>query len=282
MDLQYNMLKETSPLGKTVPYHSSYNRDLLFPIPRQLQRDKCGIPNALPFKGWDIWNGFEIAWLNSKGKPMLGVAEFYVPCTSSNLVESKSFKLYLNSFHQTTFESLEKVKETLVQDLSEVTESPVEVRLAPLTNTPLSHISCFEGLCLDDLDIECNIYKIHPDFLTTCVTAHGSEIIEEIVYSNLMKSNCPMTNQPDWASIQIHYVGKKINHAGLLKYIVSFRDQQEFHEQCIEHAFMDIMSRCAPKKLTVYARYTRRGGLDINPYRSTEDTFPKNIRLLRQ
>jgi 7-cyano-7-deazaguanine reductase len=277
MDLQYNILKESSPLGKTIPYHSSYNRDLLFPIPRQLQRDKRGIPYPLPFKGWDIWNGFEIAWLNPKGKPMLGVAEFYVPCTSTNLVESKSLKLYLNSFHETIFESLEKVRETLVRDLSEAIEGAIEVRLAPLAETPLNYVSNFSGQCLDDLDIECSIYQVHPDFLTT----HSAHT-EETVYSNLMKSNCPMTNQPDWASIQIHYVGKQIDHTGLLKYIISFRDQQEFHEQCVEHAFMDIMSRCAPKKLTIYARYTRRGGLDINPYRSTEDTFPKNIRLLRQ
>lgn len=270
-------LEHASPLGKNIPYCNQYDPNLLFRIPRAANRNALQIPTPLPFKGVDLWNGFEMAWLNPKGKPMVGIAAFSFPCTSPNHMESKSFKLYLHSFNQTTFESPQAVIDTLVRDLSNAAEAPVDVKLTLLENMSPAQLSHFDGICLDTLDITCNVYNTQPDFLTT---KEGH--IEETVYSNLLKSNCRVTGQPDWASIQIQYAGKPIDHAGLLKYIVSFRNQLEFHEQCVEHIFMDIMQRCHPRKLTVYARYTRRGGLDINPYRSTEDTFPDNIQLLRQ
>lgn len=265
-----------APLGKASSYIATYQRDLLYKIPRQLKRDEIGISTTLPFQGNDIWNAFELSWLNSKGKPVVALAEFIVPCESPYLVESKSFKLYLNSFNNTSFDSSETVLKTLRADLSETVGAGIDVKLFPLhqaAQTPQS----FSGLLLDDLDILCDTYHTQPLYLET-----ENEWVTETLYSDLLKSNCLVTGQPDWGSIQIIYTGKKINHAGLLKYIVSFRNHDEFHEQCVERIFSDIMHRCTPEKLAVYARYTRRGGLDINPYRANYNWDAANIKLHRQ
>jgi 7-cyano-7-deazaguanine reductase len=268
----------TAPLGKKSAYQNVYDRSLLFPVPRKLKRDEIGIIDKLPFRGFDIWNGFELSWLNSKGKPIVAVAEFIIPCESPNLIESKSFKLYLNSFNNSRFESFEQVRSIMTEDLSACAGAPIMVRLFSITEA--SHtIGKPDGLCLDDLDIECTKYMPDSGYLKT-----EDQWAEETLYTHLLKSNCLVTGQPDWGTIQISYSGKKINSEGLLQYIVSLRDHNEFHEQCVERIFLDIQKICQPQSLTVYARYTRRGGLDINPYRTTQENLkaPPNLRLVRQ
>ncbi len=267
-----------SPLGKETTYATEYQRDLLFPIPRKTKRDEIQVPELLPFYGVDIWNAYEISWLNNKGKPIVAIGEFILPCTSPNIVESKSIKLYLNSFTNTRFESVTAVRDIIQQDLSDYVGAPVQVNIIPLSEFSQSEIKNFSGTCIDELDVQCDEYMVNPAFLTT-----EEEIVSEVLYSDLLKSNCLVTGQPDWGSVQIQYTGKKIQHAGLLKYIVSFRNHIEFHEQCVERIFMDIMRACQPQKLTVHACYTRRGGLDINPFRSTENIFPvETTRQSRQ
>lgn len=271
------MLLKNAPLGKISTYVSHYQPDLLFPIPRQRNRDAIGIHDALPFQGYDFWNAFELSWLNAKGKPIVAAAEFMIPCESTNLIESKSFKLYLNSFNNTVFDTLTAVEQVLVRDLSAAAGATVSVKLVPLSHAT-QMLSQFSGISLDELDIECDTYTIQPEYLTT-----ETGVITETLHSDLLKSNCLVTGQPDWGSVQIIYTGNKINHAGLLKYIVSFRNVNEFGEQCVERIFKDIMQYCQPEKLFVYARYTRRGGLDINPYRANYSVMDiDNVRLFRQ
>ncbi len=262
-----------SPLGKKTIYTNHYQRDLLFPISRKGKRDEIQVPQILPFKGVDIWNAFELSWLNAKGKPIVALGEFIVPCESPNVVESKSIKLYLVSFTNTKWDSTEIVRQTIQKDLSDFAGAPVKVKITLIEDFSENTLTSFNGICLDELDIECDEYLVNPTFLQT----DGENIVSEILYSNLLKSNCLVTNQPDWGSVQICYTGKKINHEGLLKYLVSLRNHNEFHEQCIERIFMNILQRCQPQKLTVYGRYTRRGGLDINPFRSTEDEMPSDV-----
>lgn len=268
-----------SPLGKTSSYIDKYNPDLLFPIPRIGKRNEINVPKNLPFNGVDIWNCFEISWLNTKGKPQVALAQVYIPCESPNIIESKSFKLYLNSFNNYRFGSLQIVENTMTKNLSAAAGSKVKVILENIKNFNGYAISQFHGTCLDDLDISCDTYTTKPEYLTV----DSTEIVCEELYSDLLKSNCLVTGQPDWGSVKISYTGHKINHENLLKYLVSFRNHNEFHEQCVERIFMDITNFCHPKSLTVEARYTRRGGLDINPFRTTELNYkPANIRLCRQ
>lgn len=267
-----------SPLGKEATYISHYNRDLLFPIPRKSKRDEIHVPANLPFKGVDIWNAYELSWLNPKGKPVVALGEFILPCESPNIIESKSLKLYLNSFTNTLFSSVAEVAQRIQQDLSDYAGAKVTVKITSIAEFSAMQIQSFRGICLDDLDITCNEYHVTPSFLTT-----EKNNVTETVYSNLLKSNCLVTGQPDWGSVQIHYTGNQIQHAGLLQYLVSFRNHNEFHEQCVERIFMDILQYCQPQQLTVHACYTRRGGLDINPFRSTERVFPEETgRQVRQ
>lgn len=266
-----------APLGKKSTYISQYQPDLLFPIERKIKRADIGIHGALPFQGADVWNGFELSWLNAKGKPVVAAAEFIIPANSSHLIESKSFKLYLNSFNNSSFDSFAAVEALLFKDLSTAARAPIAVKLFPLIETPNHMIAHLSGTCLDNQDIRCDTYNITPDYLQT-----ESEMVTETIYSDLLKSNCLVTGQPDWGSVQITYTGKKIDHAGLLKYIVSFRNHDEFGEHCVERIFMDITKHCQPEKLLVYARYTRRGGLDINPYRANYAVNLENERLVRQ
>ena len=269
-----------SPLGKSTEYRAEYAPELLFPIPRRAKRDELGLDEAaLPFAGEDLWNAYEISWLNQRGKPLVAVGQFRVPADSPNLIESKSFKLYLNSFNQTRFENADAVSALLRQDLSAAAGKPVAVSLQPLDQIPTAVIGVPEGICLDDLDIDCERYQPVPEELR-CV---GEAIVEETLYSHLLKSNCLVTGQPDWAMVVIRYRGMPIDREGLLRYIVSFRDHNEFHEQCVERIFTDILANCHPQALAVHARYTRRGGLDINPFRSTgEYSAPDNQREIRQ
>ena len=269
-----------SPLGKPTEYRADYAPELLYPIPRQLKRDELGMTaTALPFVGEDIWNAYELSWLNAKGKPVVALASFRVPATSPNLVESKSFKLYLNSFNQTPFADTETVQQTLAGDLSAAAGAAVDVKIELLSSRPQPTLGYPQGILLDELDIVCDTYQPAPQQLLTV----DGEKVEEILYSHLLKSNCLVTGQPDWAMVVIRYRGRPIDHAGLLRYIVSFRGHNEFHEQCVERIYCDITRQCAPDALAVYARYTRRGGLDINPFRSSgEFSVPENIREVRQ
>lgn len=266
-----------SPLGQKSQYVSQYQQDLLFPIQRIGKRNELNIGALLPFKGFDIWNAYELSWLNQKGKPQIVIAQFIVPCESICLIESKSLKLYLNSFNNTHFSSALEVKNCIEADLSHAVQDKVTVHLMDMSEGATPILPHFSGTCLDDLDLACDVYQVTPDFLETEDT-----VVTEVVYSDLLKSNCLVTGQPDWGSIQLSYTGKKIQHEGLLKYIISFRNHDEFHEQCVERIFIDVLKYCAPTQLSVYARYTRRGGLDINPFRSTEAIFPENKRLARQ
>jgi 7-cyano-7-deazaguanine reductase len=272
---------EQSELGKKSEYSSVYDPSKLFPVARSMQRLELGInPDALPFYGFDVWNHYEVSWLNEKGKPIVALAEIMYPCTTPNIIESKSMKLYFNSFNNTRFNQVEAVTSTIKNDLSAQLCSEVIVKVIPLNDFMENKIyRGFEGTCIDNIDIECSVYTVDPAFLTT-----ENVDAEETLYSDLLKSNCLVTGQPDWGSVQITYKGKKINHANLLKYIVSFRNHSEFAEHCVERMFLDIMRYCQPAELTVHGRYTRRGGLDINPYRTSKKINFLNInkRLCRQ
>lgn len=271
------MVLKESPLGQKTVYVQTYTPDLLFPIPRRLARDKIGVDEKFSFRGEDLWTGYELSWLNLKGKPEIAMGEFVFPCSSPNVVESKSFKLYLNSFNQSRFESIEHVQKVIQSDLSQASGATVDVNIFFPNRLKMRALGHFSGCCLDSLDIETDTYDVEPNFLTAT-----SEVVEEVLYTDLLKSNCLATGQPDWGSVLIHYEGPKINHEGLLKYLISFRGHSGFAEHCVEQIYYDILQRCSPNKLTVYGRYTRRGGLDINPFRSNFENPPNNLRHLRQ
>ncbi len=265
-----------SELGKKSEYTSQYNPNLLFAIPRKDKRQEIGIDNNLPFTGMDIWNHFEVSWLNLKGKPQVAIAEITIPCNSPNIIESKSMKLYFNSFNNTKIKDTNELIHLIQEDLSNKTQSPTTVKIFNLNTL---QDNSMQGFCLDNLDIECSIYTIHKEYLTV----HNNKIINETLHSHLLKANCLVTKQPDWGSIQIAYQGPQINHDGLLKYIISYRNHNEFHEQCIERIFFDILQICKPTTLSIYGRFTRRGGLDINVFRSTENSQTiENKKTIRQ
>lgn len=279
MNYQDNSLKSLK-LGQKTEYASQYDRTLLQPVPRALNRDGLGITQNQPFTiGADIWTAYEISWLNEKGLPQVAIADIYLDYQSQNLIESKSFKLYLNSFNQSKFTDFNAVQQTMQRDLSECAQGDVKVRLNPVAVYDSQKIDHLQGDCIDEQDIEITSYEFNADWLKDCVS---DEIVEEKLVSHLLKSNCLITNQPDWGTLHIHYVGNKIDHEKLLRYVVSFRQHNEFHEQCVERIFCDLMHYAKPEKLTVYARYTRRGGLDINPFRSNFENLPENLRLARQ
>jgi 7-cyano-7-deazaguanine reductase len=264
-------------LGKTVDYAEHYDRDLLQAVPRSLSRDAINLPKQLPFRGSDIWNGYELSWLNKKGKPVVAILRCEVPVHSANLIESKSFKLYLNSFNQSSFESMDEVHNVLSRDLSECAGTEVKISIIPSSKFGELQLGQFEGKCIDEQDIEITDFDITPALLKT-----QDGVCSETLVSHLLKSNCLITNQPDWGSILIKYRGAKIDQEGLLRYLISFRQHNEFHEQCVERIFYDILTQCEPEELTVYARYTRRGGLDINPFRSNFEQTYEDSRLARQ
>lgn len=269
-------------LGKKTTYIDSYDATLLQAVPRSLNREPLGLtPDNLPFHGADIWTLYELSWLNSRGLPQVAVGEIRIASDSTNLIESKSFKLYLNSFNQTRFESWEQVNHVLSRDLSQCAQGKVNVKLLSLDRIEGQQIGSFIGECIDDQPIEIDSYDFNDRLLVNAVNDVQTHVKEQLV-SHLLKSNCLITNQPDWGSIQICYQGPKINRESLLRYLVSFRHHNEFHEQCVERIFNDIQSYCHPTHLTVYARYTRRGGLDINPYRTNVAFTPTTERLARQ
>jgi 7-cyano-7-deazaguanine reductase len=277
---------EQSQLGKPACYADRYDASLLYPIPRAPKREEIGLAGKLPFFGADLWTAFELSWLNPRGKPQVAIAHFTVPCETPNIVESKSFKLYLASFSNTVFASFDEVRDRLRADVSEAVwrgapaQATIGVRLLTPDLFDQEPVHELDGLSLDRLDIECTDYTPRPELLTA---TSGEQPVEETLTSNLLKSNCLVTGQPDWGSLQIRYTGPQIDQGGLLRYIVSYRNHNEFHEQCVERIFMDIWRRCKPSRLAVYGRYTRRGGLDINPLRTSHPmALPANVRTARQ
>ena len=277
---------EQSQLGRASAYADQYDASLLFPLPRAPKRAEIGIAGDPPFFGADLWTAYELSWLNLRGKPQVAIAHITVPCETPNIVESKSFKLYLNSFNGTRFASADEVRARIRQDLSEAAwrgasiTGTVGVRLVTPDLFAQERVHEQDGLLLDRLDIECTRYQPAPELLKA---NHDEAPVTETLVSHLLKSNCLVTGQPDWGSVQISYSGAQIDQEGLLQYLVSFRNHNEFHEQCVERIFMDLWQRCRPIKLEVYARYTRRGGLDINPLRTSHpQALPHNVRTARQ
>ena len=277
---------EDSRLGKPSSYIDQYDASLLFPIPRAAKRAEIGVGDTPIYFGADLWTAYELSWLNLRGKPQVALAHFTVPCETPNIVESKSFKLYLNSFSNTRLADAAQLQGRLRADISEAAwrgalrASTVGVKLLLPELFDHEDVAEFDGLSLDRLDVECTRYLPAPDLLSAAFDEPG---VSEVLTSNLLKSNCLVTGQPDWGSVRISYSGPQIDQQGLLLYLVSFRNHNEFHEQCVERIFMDIWTRCKPVKLTVYARYTRRGGLDINPFRTSHpQALPPSVRTARQ
>ncbi|WP_110600817.1 NADPH-dependent 7-cyano-7-deazaguanine reductase QueF [Salinicola lusitanus] len=268
-----------APLGRESAYPERYDAGLLFPIERAANRAPLGIEAAsLPFVGGDEWWAFELSWLDPRGKPVVAVARFRLPADSPCLIESKSWKLYLNGFNQTTFADRDAVIELLQRDLSAAAGAPVTVELFGVDDPALAPAP-LPGDDIDELDVAIDRYTPAPELLA----CDEGDIVEETLHSHLLKSNCPVTGQPDWGSVLIAYRGPRLDRAALLRYIVSYRQHQDFHEHCVEHIFVDLMARCRPERLLVMARYVRRGGLDINPWRATPGWTPElPPRLLRQ
>lgn len=271
---------EQSQLGKASSYIDQYDASLLFPIPRADKRAEIGVSGTPPFFGADMWTLYELSWLNQRGKPQVALAQVTVPCESPNIIESKSLKLYLNSFNNSRFADAREVRERIRADLSAATGVGIGIKTIGPELFDREPVHEMDGLNLDRLDVECLHFTPAPELLF----AEADEpLVTETLTSNLLKSNCLVTGQPDWGSVQIAYSGPAINQEGLLQYLVSFRNHNEFHEQCVERIFMDVWARCKPIKLSVYARYTRRGGLDINPFRcSYPAQLPTNVRTARQ
>ncbi len=269
-----------SPLGKTTEYVAEYAPELLFPIPREPKWRELGIdPQALPFQGVDLWNCYELSWLNDRGTPLVAIGEFALPAQSPCIIESKSFKLYRNSQNQTRFASREALAEVLARDLSAAAGASVAVRVRTLDEVAEEGVARPAGECLDELDVAIDCYGPPDAGLLACDRA---QVVSETLYSHLLKSNCPVTGQPDWGTVVIDYRGPALDRAALLAYVVSLRMHGDFHEQCVERIYLDLKALLAPEHLCVHARYVRRGGLDINPYRSTHPVNPDNRRLVRQ
>jgi 7-cyano-7-deazaguanine reductase len=267
-------------LGKAVTYADRYDPGLLFPIPRAANRAALGIGHELPFHGVDVWNAYELSWLDRRGKPEIAIAQFRIPASSPNIVESKSFKLYLNSFNREPLRDADELQDRLVRDLSATAGAEVRIELTAPEHFATAALAELDGVSIDRLALDIDDYGPPNPALLGVDAAVG--MVEESLVSNLLKSNCPVTGQPDWASVQVRYAGPRIDRAGLLRYLVSFREHAEFHEQCVERIYVDLLRACTPVKLSVYARYTRRGGLDINPWRGSCDLVPPNPRGARQ
>ena len=268
-------MTDITPLGQPTSYADRYDPSLLFAIPRTESRAALDLSNDLPFNGCDIWTAWEITWLNAAGVPQIASAEILVPAYSPFLIESKSLKLYLGSFAMTSVESTNKLRQMIETDLNACTASDVELRIHSTGDE--TNIEEFAGDCIDSIDTSCDVFDVDANFLEA-----SDEVVTETLNSHVLRSLCPVTDQPDLGSVMISYKGPQIDRAGLLRYIVSFRQHNDFHEACVERMFMDITQRCKPEQLTVYARYQRRGGIDINPFRSNFEAPPSRIRLRRQ
>jgi 7-cyano-7-deazaguanine reductase len=281
--LRYKNMSDETVLrngpGQKATYTTTYTPSLLEAVPRVKQRSTLGITeDALPFRGMDIWNAFEFSWLNTKGKPEVGLLQLQVPAKSTNIIESKALKLYLGSYSGTRFSHRSEVISTLESDLKITARAPVSVTLMQADQVQNAGLGVLMGQSLDHLDIEMDEYFWNPDFLAI----ESDTIVRESLYTHLFKSLCPLTGQPDFASVLIQYNGRTISQEGLLKYLISYREHGEFAEQVAERIFVDIMNRCTPDRLTVQARFTRRGGIDINPYRSLDAEMAADVRVWRQ
>ena len=271
---------EHSPLGKSSDYVATYTPSLLFPIPRTAKWAELGLTaQTLPYQGVDLWNCYELSWLTPSGKPVVAIGEFAIPADSPNIIESKSFKLYLNSLNQTPFASRAELTALLQADLSAVAGAPVAVRVRSLSEVEEEGVARLPGVCIDELEVSIQDYHQPQPQLLQC---DPQRQVTETLHSHLLRSNCPVTGQPDWGSVVVEYSGAALDHASFLRYLVSFRQHADFHEQCVERIFLDLQRLLQPKALNVYARYVRRGGLDINPYRSLSTPSPDNRRLVRQ
>ncbi len=271
-------MAEDSPLGKPTSYSDKYAPELLYAMPRSDARDALGIEAELPFSGVDTWNAWELTWLDAGRRPQVATAEIRVPADSPKLVESKSLKLYLNAFSMTKLASVRKVEGIIERDLTALVGAPVEVRVSRVIDTEGARPSRLPGTCIDGLDVECDTWDVDPGLLSS----NPEWVVREDLYSHLLRSLCPVTGQPDSGSVLVSYRGPRIDRAGLLRYIVSFRQHSDYHEACVERMFHDISERCGIKQLTVCAQYQRRGGIDINPFRSNFEEPPRSLRLWRQ
>ncbi len=272
------MQRDDLLLGKTVDYEADYDPSLLCAIARDDGRATLGLPSPLPFTGCDIWNAYELSWLDARGKPQVAWGEFRVPAGSPAIVESKSLKLYLNSLNMHRFASLQAVRDTIAADLAVCVGAAVEVAIRPPAQWSRYPLVEPDGICLDDLELATERYTPDPALLRVV----DGPVVTRRYFSRLLRSRCPVTGQPDWGGVEIAFTGADIDPAGLLGYIVSFRQHQDFHEQCVERMFADIWQRCRPQRLTVAARYLRRGGLDINPWRSSDEGGAPNPRWFQQ
>jgi 7-cyano-7-deazaguanine reductase len=271
---------EHSPLGKTSEYVATYTPALLFPIPRAAKWAELGLTaQTLPYQGVDLWNCYELSWLTPSGKPVVAIAEFAIPADSPNIIESKSFKLYLNSLNQSVFATRDDLATVLQRDLSGAAGAPVAVQLRSLAEVEAEGIARLPGVCIDELEVVIEDYSQPQPELLRC---EPGRVISESLHSHLLRSNCPVTGQPDWGTVVVEYAGAALDHGSFLRYLVSFRQHADFHEQCVERIFLDLQRLLKPQALTVYARYLRRGGLDINPYRSMSAVQADNRRLVRQ
>ena len=269
-----SLVKATNlPLGRETDYPHKYAPEVLCPVARRASREPLGIVDPLPFSGVDTWNAWELTWLADNGKPRVATARIVVPAASPNLVESKSLKLYLGSFAMTRFRTAERMAETIAADLSECAGARVTVELdADVT------VGTLPGHCIDALDVECAAWDVDARLLE----ADASEEVEEHLHTHLLRSLCPVTGQPDIGSVLVSYAGPRIDPASLLRYVVSFREHNDFHEACVERMFIDIEAQCRPRQLSIHALYQRRGGIDINPFRSSSNESPQDLRLWRQ
>ena len=264
------------PLGKGADYDADYDPALLCAIPRQPGREALGLQDVIPFRGWDIWTAYELSWLDARGKPLVACVEIHIPADSPNIVESKSLKLYFNSFNQHRFADAESVSGTIEKDLAVCLGTKPIISLRSPADWIANEQNCL-GECIDDLDIDIEHYQPNAEILVV-----GVKVVTETLFSRLLRSRCPVTGQPDWATVQIAYTGPQIDRASLLRYIVSFRSHQDFHEHCVERMFVDVQRHCRSERLSVYARYLRRGGIDINPFRTNSDEAPPTLRCFRQ
>ncbi|WP_225639513.1 NADPH-dependent 7-cyano-7-deazaguanine reductase QueF [Candidatus Profftia sp. (ex Adelges kitamiensis)] len=281
MSLQDHQILMGLTLGKATKYRNQYNASLLQSIPRNVHRKSLGLNiESLPFHGGDIWTLYELSWLNTTGVPQVAIAHLELDALSDNLVESKSLKLYLNSFTQTRFDNWNEVQDILQRDLSYCAKGNIHLKLMTLNSTIHKPIEILNCECIDDQSVNISGYDLNPGILNNSVNKHN--IVEKTLISHLLKSNCLITNQPDWASIIIQYRGPEINNKAMLRYLVSFRNHKAFHEQCVERIFSDVQHFCKPEVLSVYARYTRRGGIDINPWRTNTIFVVPKGRLVRQ
>jgi 7-cyano-7-deazaguanine reductase len=269
--------KTPNPLGKAVHHSRRYHPGHLYAVSRLEGRREIGLNTALPFQGKDVWNAYEISWLSTRGRPEIAIGRFIFPCETASLIESKSLKLYLNSLNLERFETIEMVRSAIEADLSAAAGGPVSVTLIPADKFVEASIGTPPGHGLDQLHIDVRDFRIDP--ATLCTT---NEQVEETVFSNLLRTNCPVTGQPDWGTVVIAYKGARIEPEGLLRYIVSYREHIGFHENCVERIFTDIAGRCSPERLFVQAQFTRRGGLDINPWRANYAAEPDFVRYARQ